>query len=179
LDCWDADVDTVQDPQAVGLDVPVKIEAAKASLERRVEEAADHVKQVAVGAAVIAALSAIATITAAMAVGVGLIALYRWTADAYGAYAALGVVGVILVVATVILATAAAIKSKSLAPNRIKLPRYGATSDPGVTMSASAVDAEPHSVIYSLGSPTAATAGAPTASSSDLLEPWRSSPRRS
>ena len=111
MDCWDADVDTVQDPQAVGLDVPVKIEAAKASLERRVEEAADHVKQVAVGAAVIAALSAIATITAAMAVGVGLIALYRWTADAYGAYAALGVVGVILVVATVILATAAAIKS--------------------------------------------------------------------
>jgi hypothetical protein len=154
-----------------GLDVPAKIEAAKASLERRVEQAADHVKKVAVEAAVIAALSVIASITAAMAVGVGLIALYRWTADAYSAYAALGVVGAILVVATVILATAAAIKSKSLAPNGIKLPRPGVISDPGSIMSASAVDAtEPHSGIYSRTSPTAATAGTPTASASDLVE---------
>jgi hypothetical protein len=59
-----------------GLDV----EAVKASLELRVEQAIDHVKQVAGKAAVIAALCAIATITAAMAVSVGLIALYRWTA---------------------------------------------------------------------------------------------------
>jgi ABC-type multidrug transport system fused ATPase/permease subunit len=113
-----------------GLDVPAKIEAAKASLERRVEQAADHVKKVAVEAAVIAALSVIASITAAMAVGVGLIALYRWTADAYSAYAALGVVGAILVVATVTCATTATIKSKSLALNGIKLPRPGITAVP-------------------------------------------------
>jgi hypothetical protein len=150
-----------------GLDVPAKIEAAKAS----VEEATDRVKHVAMEVAVIAALSAIAAIMAAMAVGVGLFALYRWTADAYGAYAALGVVGAILVVAAVIFATAATIKSKSLAPNGIKLPRYGVTSDPDVIRSASAVDAEPHSATYSWASPTAATAGAPTASASDLVEP--------
>ena len=62
--------------------------------------AIDHVKQVAEEAAVIAALSAIAAVTAAMALGVGLIALYRWTADAYGVYAGLGAVGAILVAVT-------------------------------------------------------------------------------
>ena len=53
-----------------GLDIPAKIEAAKAELERRVEQATDHVKQVAQEAAVIAAFSAVASVTAAMAVGV-------------------------------------------------------------------------------------------------------------
>jgi hypothetical protein len=81
-----------------------------------------------------------------MAIGVGLIALYRWTTDAYGPYAGLGIVGVILVVATITLATAAAIKGKSLMPNGIKLLRYGAgsvgaTADAGVSMSAA--DAPP------------------------------------
>jgi hypothetical protein len=47
-----------------GLDVPAKMEAVKASLELRVEQATDHVKQVAREAAVIAALSAVATVTA-------------------------------------------------------------------------------------------------------------------
>jgi hypothetical protein len=85
-----------------GLDVPAKIEAVKADLERRVEQATDHVKRVAQEAAIIAAFSAVASITAAMAVAGGIIALYRWTAEAYGAYAGLAVVGTILVVATVI-----------------------------------------------------------------------------
>ena len=52
-----------------GLDIPAKIEAAKASFELRAEQVADHVKRVAGEAAVIAALSAIAAVTAAMAVG--------------------------------------------------------------------------------------------------------------
>jgi len=94
-----------------GLDVPAKIEAVKASLERRIEQAMDHVNQVAQEAAVIAALSAVAIVTAFMAVGVGLVALYFWTADAYGMYAGLGVVGAILVVVTVALAVAAANKN--------------------------------------------------------------------
>jgi hypothetical protein len=80
-----------------GLDIPAKIEAVKANLELRVEQATNQVKQVAQEAAVIAVFSAIATITGAMALGVGLIAFYRWAADAYGAYAGLGVVGAILV----------------------------------------------------------------------------------
>ena len=70
-----------------GLDVPAKIGAVKASLELRLDQATDHVKEVAQEAAVIASLSAIAAITSAMTVAVGLIALYRWTADAYGVYA--------------------------------------------------------------------------------------------
>jgi uncharacterized protein (DUF697 family) len=69
-----------------GLDVPAKIDAVKASLELRLDQATHHVKEVVQEAAVIAALSVIAAITSAMTVAVGLIALYRWTADAYGVY---------------------------------------------------------------------------------------------
>ena len=158
-----------------GLDIPAKIEAVKASFELRVEQATDHVKQVAREAAIIGTLSALAAMTAAMAAGVGLIALYRWTTDAYGPYAGLGVVGVILVAATVTLATAAVIKAKSLAP---KAARYaagaGAISDPDVIMSASVADAAaagPCSDGYSRTSFTAATPAAPMSSASDLVEP--------
>jgi hypothetical protein len=71
-----------------GLDVPAKLEAAKASLELRVERTTDQIRQVAQEAAVIAVPSALAIVTFAMAVCVGLFALYRWTADAYGDYSA-------------------------------------------------------------------------------------------
>ena len=101
-----------------GLDIPAKIEAVKVSLELRVEQATDHVRQLAQEAAVIAALSAIAAVAAAMATGVGLIALYRWTADAYGVYAGLGAVGAILVAVTVIFAMAA---KNSVARMKIKV----------------------------------------------------------
>ena len=97
-----------------GLDVPAKIEAARSSLELRVERATEQIKQVAEEAAVIAVLSALAMVTSAMAVAVGMIALYRWTADAYGEYAGLGVVGVILVVAAALLIAAATTKAGSL-----------------------------------------------------------------
>jgi hypothetical protein len=155
-----------------GLDIPAKIEAVKASLELRVEQATDHVKRVAQEAAVIGALSAFAAITATMATGVGLIALYRWTTDAYGPYAGLGVVGVILVTATVALATAAAIKAKSLAPNGTRLARYaagavGVAAAPGVGMSADA----PPSDAWALESPTTASRAASVVSANDLAEP--------
>jgi hypothetical protein len=55
----------------LGLDIPAKIEEVRADLELRVEQATDHVKQVAQEAAVIAAFSAVASVTAAMAIGVG------------------------------------------------------------------------------------------------------------
>jgi len=162
-----------------GLDIPAKIEAAKASLELHVAQATDHVKQVAQEAAVIAALSAFAALAAAMAAGVGLIALYRWTADAYGVYAGLGVVGAILLAATVIFATAAALKGQLLAADRIKLPRHAiciadVSSDPGVITGDFAADAgtsEPHAGAYSSVSPTTAMSAAPAASPSDLAEP--------
>ena len=162
-----------------GLDIPAQIEEVRADLELRVEQATDHVKQVAQEAAVIAAFSAIASVTAAMAVGVGLIALYRWTTVAYGAYAGLGIVGAILVVVAVIFAIGATIRGKSLAGNRTKLSRYasgkaGVTTHADAIKSASGIDAaagEPSSGSYAWEPPTAATRVSPTASASDLVEP--------
>jgi hypothetical protein len=129
-----------------GLDVPAKIEAVKASLEQRVEQATDHVKWVAQEAAVIAALSAVAFITALMAVCVGLIALYFWVANAYGMYAALGVVAAVLVVVTVALGAAAAVKARSMASNGAMPQRTTAgtvitASDPDVIEHAAAAEA--------------------------------------
>jgi len=162
-----------------GLDVPAKIEAVKASLELRVEQATDHVKLVAQEAAVIAALSAVATVTAGAAACVGLIALYLWTADAYGVYVGLGGVGAVLVAVTAALATAAAIKAKSLASNGVKLGRYsagmaGMASDPAIVASAATAEAaaaEPRSDALARLSAAAATPAAPIASAGDLVEP--------
>jgi hypothetical protein len=166
-----------------GLDIPAKIEAVKASLGRRVEEATDHVKQVAQEAAVIAALSAVAIVTAVTAVGVGLIALYFWTANAYGMYAGLGVVGAILVVVTVALAAAAALKARSLSSNGITPERTTAgtaamASDPDVENAAVAKAAATElqtnvaaPVSDATASAAAARPAAPIASVGDLVEP--------
>ena len=83
-----------------GLDVAAEVEAAKAKLEQRVERAADHIKGVAEGTAVIAMLGIFASITATMALTVGLIALYRGVSRAYGDYAGLGADAAILIVMT-------------------------------------------------------------------------------
>ena len=76
----------------------------------------------AVQATAITALLVLAAIAGAIAVGVALIALYRWTAEEAGVYAGLGVVGAILVVVTIIFAMAATTRSKSLASHAIRLP---------------------------------------------------------
>jgi hypothetical protein len=55
-----------------GLDVPAKVAAAKSVIEQRVEEVTGYAKQVTQTAAVVAALSAVAGVLVAMAVGVGL-----------------------------------------------------------------------------------------------------------
>jgi len=65
-----------------GLDVPARIEAVKASLEQRIDQARDHVKSVAQQAAMIAALSATAAVAAVFAIAIGLLALYWWVAEA-------------------------------------------------------------------------------------------------
>jgi hypothetical protein len=87
-----------------GLDLAGEIAAVKASLEQRAESAADRVKRVATGTAVIAALGIFASITATMALAVGLIALYRLVAGAYGDYAGLGAVAAVLIAMTAALA---------------------------------------------------------------------------
>jgi hypothetical protein len=101
-----------------GFDLSAKIDAAAAGLEYQVEQVSDHVKQVAREAAVIAALSASATMTGAMAAGVGLVALYRWTAERSGAYAGLEADGALLLVVTCVLAAAAIVKSRKSFPRK-------------------------------------------------------------
>jgi hypothetical protein len=163
----------------LGLDVPAKIEAVKASLERRVEQATDHVKQVAREAAIIAALSVVAFVTAGMAIIVGSIALYFWTANAYGMYAGLGVVGAIVVVVTVALAAAAAVKARSLSSNGITPQRTTAgtavtASDPALIENAAAAEAAATQLRSDGIAPASAAAARPTApmsSARDLVEP--------
>ena len=155
-----------------GLDIPAKIEAVKASLELRVEQATDHVKLVARQAAVVAALYAAAAVTAATAAGVGFIALYRWAAEAYGVYAGLGIVGAILIVATAILATAAAIKGKSLASNGIKIPHRPADSTSEIADSGVGNPSEVRPAGgYAWEAPDMTTRIPPAAAASDLVEP--------
>jgi len=97
-----------------GLDVPAKVAAAKSVIEQRAEEVAQYAGQTVQTAAVIAALSALAGVLGAMAVGIGLYALYRVDADTYGVYAGLGVVGGVLVAAALILFLIVRAKGQSL-----------------------------------------------------------------
>jgi len=105
-----------------GLDVPAKVAAAKSMVEQRAEEVAQYAGQTVQTAAVIAALSALAGVLGAMAVGVGLYALYRVDADTYGVYAGLGVVGGVLVAAALILYLVARAKGQFLSSRRIFKP---------------------------------------------------------
>jgi len=141
-----------------GLDVPAKVAAAKWMIEQRVEEVTDYAKQVTQTAAVIAALSAVAGVLVAMAVGVGLFALYRAVAESYGVNAGLGVVAGILVVAALILLLMARTKGQSLSNRHIFEPlRPPATAAPSA--------AAPHAP------PPASFAGVSVVSAGDLVEP--------
>ena len=64
-----------------GLDVSAMMDSVKAGLDLRFEQAKDGFSQMAVQAAVIAALLVFAVIAGAMFLGVALIALYQWTAE--------------------------------------------------------------------------------------------------
>ncbi len=160
-----------------GLDVPAKIEAAKASLELRLQHTADHVKQEARHAAVIAVLSAFAAVAGAMAFGIGLVALYWWTADAYGPYAGLAVVAGILVAAAIAHAKAAALKANSPASSGSETPHpltAGLPSDSvaGALEAAEGTmkEAEARPVAHTWA-PAKATQAVAAASASELVEP--------
>ncbi len=56
-----------------GLDLPAKVDAAKALIEQRAAEVADRAKHTALSAAVIIALSTFAGLFLTMAIGVGLL----------------------------------------------------------------------------------------------------------
>jgi hypothetical protein len=148
-------------------------------VESSLERATEHVRQEVQEAVMIAALFASAVVAGALAVGVGLIALYRWIAEASGVYAGLGVEAAILSTVAVILTAAALIRRRAVAPTRIELPRYsvdaaGWTPDQGVVVESSAVDAGASASDVPKESHTApirAMPPAPTASASDLVEP--------
>ena len=145
-----------------GLDVPAKVAAAKSMIEQRVEEVTDYAKQVTQTAAVIAALSAVAGVLVAMAVGVGLFALYRAVAESYGVNAGLGVVAGILIVAALILLLIARTKGQSL-PNRHIF-------EPLRPDSLSAAPAVAAPSLAHAPSP-ASFEGVPAVSAGDLIEP--------
>ena len=97
-----------------GLDVPAKVDAAKALIEERAAEVADRAKHMALSAALIVALSTFAGLFITMAIGVGLLALYHTEEAEFGMNVALGMVAAVLVAAALILLTVAFMLGKSL-----------------------------------------------------------------
>jgi hypothetical protein len=162
-----------------GLDVPAKIEAARASLELRLQHAADHVKQEARHAAVIAVLWLFAAVAGAMAFGMGLVALYWWTADAYGPYVGLAVVAGVLVAAAIALATVAALKanspassgSETLHPLTAGLPSDSVAAAGALEAAEGTMKAAEARPVAPTWAPANATQTAAAASASELVEP--------
>lgn len=83
-----------------GLDVETKIAEVKAELELKAKQATDHLSNTARQYALIAGCFAGAAIMALLAMIVGLIALYQWTALNYGPFVGFAVVGGLLVLVT-------------------------------------------------------------------------------
>jgi hypothetical protein len=151
-----------------GLDIPAKVAEIKTGIERRVELATHHVSEIAREAAVVAAFSALASLTGAMAIGVGLIALFLWVADAYGVYSGLGVVGGILALVTLVFLAFTIVKGKSLASSTHRLPPYEVATPDRADSELAAENAI--APMQPLTAP-AAIAPAPTTSAADLVEP--------
>ena len=101
-----------------GLDVRGEIAAVKGQIEQRIDDIADHAKHIALSTAVIIALSIFAGLFCTMAIGVGLIMLYRAEAATYGEDTALVVIGAVLVAAAVILLIVAFMVGRSLSRKR-------------------------------------------------------------
>jgi hypothetical protein len=145
-----------------GLDVSAKMAAAQSEIEQRVEEVADYAKQATQTAAIIAVLSAAAGVFAAMAMTVGLFALYRAVAEIYRVNAGLSVVAAVLVAATLISLLIARAKGNALSKLRIFAP------SPPLAMSADSALATPAAPIQAR--PPVAYA-VPGGSADDLIEP--------
>jgi Flp pilus assembly protein protease CpaA len=87
-------------------------------IEQRIDDITDHAKHIALSTAVIIALSIFAGLFCTMAIGVGLIMLYRAEAATYGEDTALAVIGAVLVAAAVILLIVAFMVGRSLSRKR-------------------------------------------------------------
>jgi hypothetical protein len=142
-----------------GLDVHAEIAAVKGEITRRVDTATDRARQLALGAAVIAVLAMFAGLFLVMAIGVGLLALYRFAEAAYGPDMALAILaavllGVILVLLGIALLVAGSLKSARPAAVGADVANVGTRPTPR--------PAEP---------PREAVAAAALSSSGDLVEP--------
>jgi hypothetical protein len=152
----------------LGLDVPAKIEAAKAELEFRVDRATVQAKHVAREAALAAAFSAAALVFVGMAIVVGLIALYLWISSVYGPFVGLGVVGGVLVVVALIAGVVAAGSARSLS-----LPAKDLPERPPRQVQSGPVVLRPVPVapVTDFTSYQSMAPEPPVASASDLIEP--------
>jgi hypothetical protein len=132
-----------------GLDIPAKVDAAKALIEDRAAEVADRAKHMALLAALIVALSTFAALFLTMAIGVGLLALYHTEEAAFGMNVALGIVAAVLVAATLILLTVAFVLGKSLSgkqapdlPNDVATPAVAPVTAPARVPSPAVFESE-------------------------------------
>jgi hypothetical protein len=141
-----------------GLDVHAEIAAFKGEVTRRVDDAADRARQVAVGAGIIAALATFAGLLFVTALGVGLFALYRFLEAAYGTDIALGILAAVLIGGMLILLGIAALVARSLKSAR---PAAAVGADVAGAIPRAAPRPQP---------PPEAVAAAPT-SSGDLVDP--------
>ena len=145
-----------------GLDVRGEIAAVKGQIEQRIDDIADHAKHIALSTAVIIALSIFAGLFCTMAIGVGLIMLYRAEAATYGGDTALAVIGAVLVAAAVILLIVAFMVGRSLSRKRASsAPDDAAKSTPVVRAQAASGSQPPSEVVAPL----------PVKSADDLTEP--------
>jgi len=103
---------------AFGLDVEARLADVRLRLEQRFDQATGELQRAALDVALTAIVAAAAGTAAAAAIGVGLLALYRWVAEFGGTYVALGVVAAVLVVLSIILAVAAGMRSRSIRRRR-------------------------------------------------------------
>ncbi len=142
-----------------GLDVKAEIAAVKGEITRRVDDAADRARQLAVGGGIIAALAAFAGLLFVTALGVGLFALYRFLEAAYGTDVALGILAAVLIGAMLILLGIAALVARSLKGAR---PAAAVGADVAGAIPRAAPPPQP---------PPEAMAAAPLMSSGDLVEP--------
>jgi hypothetical protein len=101
-----------------GLEVRAEISAVKGQIEQRVDDMADRARHAALSAAVIIVLSTFAGLFCTMAIGVGVLALYRTEAEAYGVDVSLAVIAAVLVAVALILLIVALMMGKSLSTGR-------------------------------------------------------------
>ncbi len=159
-----------------GLDVRAEIAAVKDQIEQRVEELAKRASRAAVTSAVIVALSTFAGLFCTMAMGIGLIALYRAEAAAYGVDVALAIIAAVLIAGALILLGVAWMLGKSLSRARAAGTAEGLAKSAAAS-SASAASATQVPPPQAMASPTPGSAGDLTAPLTLLLALFARDPK--